>query len=137
MRYISLFVMTMILFITITAFSSAANALHGEILEVCLEQQKVRVLIDGKLNILELAADAEIYRNGQLVELYSVRPIAKGRYQEGLFFLNHMGLVEVMIVDYSVEEKLTEQGRVLIYYDIFGNVKEVELLTSLQKEFTY
>lgn len=137
MRYgkILLSVLLFVLFCTIPG--SASTTIHGEILEVFFEQNKVRVLVNGKMDILLLDEQVKVFRNGRTVQVQSARPIKEGKYQEGLFFINKAGLIEVIVVDYSVEERRTDSGSEMIYYDIFGNVKEVEQLFSSLKEFAY
>lgn len=134
MRYVHvaiLIIMSLVLFCNPV---TANTVLHGEIIEVFAEQNKVRVLIDGKMDILVLSSDVEIYRQGDLVSLVSARPITDSRYQEGLFFCDDSGCVTVMIVDYSIEIIQTPEATTIIYFDIFGNIKDIEYLPSLLEE---
>lgn len=108
--------------------------IHGEIVEVFPEQNKLRVLYDGKMGIFSLTRGGEIYRGGRLVSLVSTRPITESRFQEGLFFFNEHGEIILMIVDYSIAEVETEAGSVLVYYDIFGRVKDMEQIPPFERD---
>ncbi len=129
-----LFTSTLLLLILVGSATSA-QMLYGEILEVFPEQNKLRLLVDGEMRILRLDTEAEIYRSGQTVSIESTRPVYPGRYQEGLVYLNSLGHIQVLVVEYRVEEVKGYNGSVLYYIDIFGNVKDVERLSSIQKEF--
>lgn len=107
---------------------------HGEIVEVFPEQNKVRVLSDGVMQVYKLAGGAEIYRGGCLVSLVSCRPITESRFQECLLFLNELGEVTMMLMDYSIAEIQTEAGNFLVYYDIFGRVKDVEQFPPFERD---
>ncbi|MGB4141187.1 MAG: hypothetical protein WBK98_07780, partial [Limnochordia bacterium] len=80
------------------------------------------------------ARGGEIYRGGRLVSLVSTRPITESRFQEGLFFFNEHGEIILMIVDYSIAEVETEAGSVLVYYDIFGRVKDMEQIPPFERD---
>jgi len=127
MRSSSFLLAVIAVFLVFSAKGMAESCwLHGEILEVFPAENKVRILSDGQVLILELTETAGIYRKGQIISLISARPITSDRFQEGLFFLNAKGKVEIMIVDYRIEEVTNEFGTFVIYYDIFGQVKDVE-----------
>ncbi len=111
----------------------SAVILHGEIIEVFVEQNEIRVLIDDNIEILSLEAGVQVYRKGRLVALESMRPITDERYQEGLFFFNELGKVELIIVDYTIKEFSTPSGNLLIYYDIYGRIKDVEKFPFFQE----
>ncbi len=111
----------------------SAVILHGEIIEVFVEQNEIRVLIDDNIEILSLEAGVQVYRKGRLVALESMRPITDERYQEGLFFFNQLGKVESIIVDYTIKEFSTPSGNLLIYYDIYGRIKDVEKFPFFQE----
>lgn len=98
--------------------------IHGDILEVFPDENRVRVLSEDKEIILALDQDTEITRSGQSVRLASLRPITPRRYQEGLFFINSQGMVSRIFVHYYVYQD--ERG--LVSTDIFGKVKEIEQL---------
>lgn len=115
----------------------ASHVLHGSILEVFVEQQKLRVDINGQMVILVLDEQVLVYRDSHSVAVESARPIMPGRYQEGLFFLNEKGLVELMLVSYIVVDGSDCAQRRLYHYNIFGELKEVEQLPSIQKEFSH
>lgn len=134
MRYIRLvWTMIVVLCLSVTPVLASRPYLHGEIVEVFPEQNKVRILVDGKLNILKLEDQVEIFRQGEKTCLESARPITDNRYQEGLFFVNEQGKVFMMIVDYSFNAIETPSGTVIIYYNVFGEVKDVEQFPSLEK----
>lgn len=107
---------------------------HGEIVEVFPGQNKLRVLADGEMIVLELTCNAEIYRKGRLVSLNSARPVTESRFQEGLFFFNSHGEVILMVVDYSIAEVQTEAGNIVVYYDIFGRVKDMEQFPPFERD---
>lgn len=127
-----------VVLLSLLVISQGAGAnlswIHGEIVEVFAAGNKLRILIDGQLEILEVESTAKILRDGVQVCLESARPITEERYQEGLFFLNDNGKVELMIIDYKIVELETSTHTVILYYDIFGMVKDVEEIPSLQKD---
>ena len=108
--------------------------LHGEIVEVFPEQNKLQVLTCREFTILRLASGAEIYRRGRPVSLNSARPIAESRFQEGLFLVDRHEEVILMIVDYTIAEIQTETGTMIVYYDIFGRVKDVEQFPQFERD---
>lgn len=135
MRYIKLMIIVLVSFIFITQGVEASTRwVHGEILEVFSEANKVRVLIDGRLDILEVESDVEVFRLGERVSLSSMRPITDQRFQEGLFFFNINGKVEKIIVDYSFVEITTVSETFILYYDIFGELKDIEQIPLVQKD---
>lgn len=137
MKFIKLIVVVLLLLLLISQGAVASSSwIHGEIVEVFSAADKLRILIDGEINILEVESDAEILRDGIEISLNSTRPITKERYQDGLFYLNDDGKVEIMIVSYIILEIETSSHTVILYYDIFGKLKDVEEIPSLQKDST-
>lgn len=132
--YFMFFLILAVLSFSNLAYSNdSAEILHGEIIEIFVEQNEIRVLIDDKIEILSLEAGVQVYRKGRLVALESMRPITDERYQEGLFFFNQLGKVESIIVDYTIKEFSTPSGNLLIYYDIYGRIKDVEKFPFFQE----
>ncbi len=132
--YFMFFLILAVLSFSNLAYSNdSAEILHGEIIEIFVEQNEIRVLIDDKIEILSLEAGVQVYRKGRLVALESMRPITDERYQEGLFFFNELGKVELIIVDYTIKEFSTPSGNLLIYYDIYGRIKDVEKFPFFQE----
>ncbi|NMB38781.1 MAG: hypothetical protein GX994_04305 [Firmicutes bacterium] len=132
--YFMFFLILAVLSFSNLAYSNdSAEILHGEIIEIFVEQNEIRVLIDDKIEILLLEAGVQVYRKGRLVALESMRPITDERYQEGLFFFNELGKVELIIVDYTIKEFSTPSGNLLIYYDIYGRIKDVEKFPFFQE----
>lgn len=135
MRYIHFIFLLILAVLSFSklVYSDSAVVLHGEIIEVFVEQNEIRVLVDDKIDILQLEASVQVYRKGRLVALESMRPITDERFQEGLFFFNDLGRVELIIVDYTIKEFSTPSGNLLVYYDIFGRVKDVEKFPFFQE----
>ncbi|NLM69564.1 MAG: hypothetical protein GX177_06140 [Firmicutes bacterium] len=135
MRYVNICLLVVLLLnLSTGTVLGRAAFMHGEILEVFPEQNKIRVLSEGRMQILELADQVEIYRRGQPVSLLSTRPVAENYFQEGIFYMNELGRVVLMVVDYAVEEIQTASGSLLVYYDLFGGVKEVEQFPPLERD---
>ncbi len=135
MRYIHFIFLLILAVLSFSklVYSDSAVVLHGEIIEVFVEQNEIRVLVDDKIDILQLEASVQVYRKGRLVALESMRPITDERFQEGLFFFNDLGRVQLIIVDYTIKEFSTPSGNLLVYYDIFGRVKDVEKFPFFQE----
>ena len=72
--------------------------IHGEIVEVFPEQNKLRVLYDGKMGIFSLARGGEIYRGGRLVSLVSTRPITSQDFRRLVFFNEHGEIILMIVV---------------------------------------
>lgn len=128
MRYLKVLVIVFALMALApqTAFGNSTSFKYGEIIEVFPEQHKVRVVIGGQMDIFVLDSSAQIYRNSIPTSLVSARPIAEGCFQDGLFFFNDQGRVVLMLVNYTIDEIQDQSGAYLIYYDIFGTVKDME-----------
>lgn len=92
---------------------------HGEVLQVYPQEHKLLVDLGSGSELLLLAEDCQILRQGAEVALASLRPIAPGALQDVLLWLNGQGLVCLILANYHVQE---ENGA-LVSYDIFGNVK--------------
>ena len=109
---------------TVSADAFCPPAVHGDILEVFPEQNKIRVLTDDGMTILELDPNCEIFRGTQEISVYALRPVAEGYYQDGLFLFNASGQVMEIFVNYSMQE----EAGYLVFYDIFGEIKMREPL---------
>lgn len=109
----------------LTIFSATASCdqnwqmVHGDILQVFSEQEKLLVRIGAEKQIIELAPDCEIIRLGQPSTLIALCPIGPEAYQDALLWLNHYNLASYILVNYYVEEQDGE----LVSRDIFGKLK--------------
>jgi hypothetical protein len=92
---------------------------HGEVCQVLADQHTLLLAYDGQGEYLALTDDCLILREGQATSLESLRPIGPDAFQDALCWVNPSGLVELILVNYYVEE---ENGA-LVSYDIFGNRK--------------
>ena len=122
----ALMIFAAISIVVLGSFSAHAyhpSALHGDILDVLPEQGKIRLQTKKGMFILELEPSCQISW-GQSVTLAAVRPIAPGRYQDGIFLLNSSGRVREIFVNYNLQE----EAGFLISYNIFGEIKMMEPL---------
>ncbi|HHY16126.1 MAG TPA: hypothetical protein GX521_08640 [Firmicutes bacterium] len=95
------------------------QAVHGSVLQIFPEANKIMLWSDGKTLIFVLEPDCEILRQGCPVALESLRPITSTDFQDALCLINPRGLIDCIFANYFVCEK----GGNLISLDIFGNVK--------------
>ncbi|NLM40864.1 MAG: hypothetical protein GX199_00965 [Firmicutes bacterium] len=92
---------------------------HGDVLQVLLDEHRLLVACDGQEQYLSLEEDCRIFRQGQPVSLASLRPVGPEAFQDVLCWISPTGLVGLILVNYHVQE---ENG-LLVAYDIFGNPK--------------
>ncbi len=135
MKYLYFVLFTTILFLGVSnlVYCNSPMALHGQILEIFTAENEIRILVDNETKILKLATDVRVFRKGHLVTLVSARPITENRFQEGLFFFNELDKVNLIIVDYTIEEFSAPSENIVVYYDIFGRVKDLEKFPGFQE----
>ncbi|HKM43101.1 MAG TPA: hypothetical protein VJZ70_03815 [Limnochordia bacterium] len=114
-------VIGLLLFITPTTLGQAHawKMVHGDVLQVSVDQHKILVDVGGESKIFVLEEDCQILRLGVPTSLDSLRPVTEEAFQDVLCWLNGQGRVAYVLANYSVSE---EDGT-LVAYDIFGNPK--------------
>ncbi len=93
--------------------------IHGNVLRIFPQANKIMLESDGNTFILILEEDCEIIRHGFPTTLESLRPVTSTDFQDALCWVNPRGLIGCILVNYFVYE---EEGS-LFSLDIFGNVK--------------
>lgn len=92
---------------------------HGSVLQVFPEENKIMLQLDGAPLIFALEEECTILRYGRHAALESLRPITPTDFQDALCWLNPFGSISCILANYRV----TEEGGILVKHDIFGNVK--------------
>lgn len=104
---------------TVWAQVDGWKMVHGDVLQVFVDQHKILLESRGEQRVYVLDADCQILRLGVSVSLESMHPVAPNAYQDALCWINPLGLIGHILVNYSVQEK----DGILASYDIFGNLK--------------
>lgn len=99
--------------------------LHVEIIDIDLENLKIKVTTKDSILDLQVASDALILRGEQQVTLASARPIAEGIYQDALVYINQDGVVTILHINFKCEERKSKNGTELVFSDIFGKEKKI------------
>ncbi|HKM43425.1 MAG TPA: hypothetical protein VJZ70_05490 [Limnochordia bacterium] len=92
---------------------------HGDVLQVYVDQHKILLDCSGEQSIYVLEEDCQILRLGAPTSLGSMRPITPEAFQDALCWVNERGQISHILVSYMVRE---EDG-IPVAYDIFGNLK--------------
>lgn len=105
--------------------AKSVTFLHVEIIDIDLENLKIKVTTKDSILDLQVASDALILRGEQQVTLASARPIAEGIYQDALVYINQDGVVTILHINFKCEERKSKNGTELVFSDIFGKEKKI------------